>query len=92
MTDQKPPRQPGRSSKVAGIRQMAQSPEYQRELEEQRRTREEDAAAAARLAEAQGDALAALKAAGFAIKGISCSEKTARQLAVWVQQHTLKAG
>ncbi|MFF7884322.1 hypothetical protein ACH40F_29115 [Streptomyces sp. NPDC020794] len=67
---------------------MAQSPEYRRQLAEQRRDEEEKAAAAAKLAEAQGEALAALKAAGFTVNGISCSAKTAHQLAAWVQQHS----
>jgi len=91
MTDQTPPRRPGRSSKVAGIRQWAQSPEAQRQLDDQRRAQQAEATAAAKLTEAQNEAVAALKAAGFTVRGINCSATTARQLAAWVQQHTDKA-
>jgi hypothetical protein len=100
MTEQ-PPRRPGYSAKVEGIRQMTQSPEYQRRLEEGRRA--EEAAAAAREASAAADAKAqqeiveALAAAkikvfpaarkGHVTVSFSCTPRTAQSIAALIRQH-----
>jgi hypothetical protein len=91
MAEQSSPRRPI-SAKAAGLRRVAQSPEYQREVEKTRQ-------AAAEAAEAQQDVITALEAAGISVApqrpfanptavGFSCSAETARTLASWVRQHT----
>ncbi|NUQ96389.1 MAG: hypothetical protein HOY79_07410 [Streptomyces sp.] len=101
MTDEQPPRRPGYSAKVASIRKWAQSPEYQRQVDEQQNAvaakAEAARQAAAADAEAQHDIIAALAAAGFKVfpdarKGhvtvrLSCTPRTANRIATWVQQH-----
>lgn len=99
MTEHQPPKRPT-SSRVAAIRKMAQSPEYQRQLEEQQQAAAAEAEAVRRVsaadAEAQQDIIAALNAAGFKVfpdarKGhvtvrLSCAPRTAGLVAAWVRQ------